>query len=294
MEPIEFIRKTPPFHHLTEAELAQVQAALTLTHFTQTTLILAQGGDPSDTLYLIRTGDVRLLRDGQLTQVLETGESFGYVSMMGSSPPLADVVAGAGTTLYGIPEALFRVLIDNVAYAEFFMKGLSDRLRRSLDQGRTGLGGDLITAVGSLISRDPLFLDPTATVQQAAQIMRDSQVGSLLVKAEPLGIITDRDLRNRVLAQGLGPQTPIRAVMTQPVKTVAADTPIHNAIQILLEANIHHLPLEEAGRIVGVVSGSDLVRHQARSPLYLLQQVDRLDNVAVLGRYAVRWLRAHR
>ncbi len=286
MEPIDFIRTTPPFHHLNDLELAQVEAHLEIVHYTKPTLVLTQGSAASDYLNMVRAGEVRLLRDGQVTQVLEAGEYFGYVSMLGDTAPVSDVVAGANTTLYRIPETLFRILIDNVAFAEFYLKGLSDRLRRSLSSEHSTLGGDLITPVRNLISGPPLFLAPTATVQEAAQIMRDAHVSSVLIQADLLGIITDRDLRSRVLAEGLPVTTLVQTVMTQPAKTLPADTLIYSAIQFLLQENIHHLPLEEDGRIVGVVSSSDLVRHQARSPIYLLQQLDRLDDERVLARYA--------
>lgn len=105
--------------------------------------------------------------------------------------------------------------------------------------------------------------------------MRAEGVGSLLVDASPLGILTDRDLRSRVLAEGLGPETPVAAVMTQPVITLGADASSLDALLLMSERRIRHLPLVEEGAVVGLVAASDLVRAQARDPLSLLRRLEK-------------------
>jgi CBS domain-containing protein len=121
----------------------------------------------------------------------------------------------------------------------------------------------------NLIKGPPIFVAPNATVAQAAHAMQSARVGSVLIATEPTGIVTDRDLRGRVLAQGLGAETPIRQIMTQPVKTIDADAPAFTALRLMLDENIHHLPVVEEGKVIGVISGTDLLLSQVRNPLYL-------------------------
>ena len=90
----------------------------------------------------------------------------------------------------------------------------------------TRVGGDLATPVEALISRPPLFVEPGATVAETARAMRDAGTSSVLIAGEPLGIVTDRDLRSRVLAADLDPGTPVRAVMSHPVRSLPADTTV--------------------------------------------------------------------
>jgi CBS domain-containing protein len=137
-----------------------------------------------------------------------------------------------------------------------------------------------------LIKGPPLFVEASDTVAQAALVMQKARVGSVLVADDPPGIVTDRDLRGRVLAAGLPAETPVRQVMTRPLKTLDSDAPVFAALQLMLSENIHHLALVEEGKIVGVISGTDLLHHQASSPLYLRRTLDSLRDPAVLPHYS--------
>lgn len=137
-----------------------------------------------------------------------------------------------------------------------------------------------------LVKRPPVFVGAEATVAQAARTMREQLIGSVLVASDPPGIVTDRDLRGRVLAAGLGPETPVSQVMTFPLKTLDSDAPVVAALRLMLEENIHHLPLVEEGKIIGLISGSDLLQHQASSPLYLQRTLETLEAPARLAHYS--------
>jgi CBS domain-containing protein len=144
----------------------------------------------------------------------------------------------------------------------------------------------LTLPVKYLIKGSPIFVKSSANVGQAALTMQSARVGSVLVAAEPPGIVTDRDLRGRVLAQGLGAETPITQIMTRPLKTIDSDSPAFAALRLMLEENIHHLPVIEEGKIVGVISSSDLLFHQATNPIYLRGVIDDLKKPADLAHYA--------
>lgn len=284
MEPIDFLRQYPPFDQLTAAETAQVQARLEVVRYSRGATILRQGGSPSAYLYLIQQGTVSMRSDGATYQVLEEGEAFGYPSLLSGSPPTADVIAASDVTVCRLPADLFRALLDNVVVAEYFLKSLVERLRRN--SAVTPLPErSLITPLKFLSNRRPIFVEPTATVQQAAQVMVQEGISSVLVRCDPSGILTDRDLRGRVLAVGLGPTTLVQQVMTCPLKTVDSDTPVYAALQTMLEENIHHLALVEEGEVVGLVTNTDLLRHQAKSPLYLHSQLAGVQQVGDLADY---------
>ena len=137
-----------------------------------------------------------------------------------------------------------------------------------------------------LVKRTPVFVEPVATVAQAARTMQEALIGSVLVADDPPGIITDRDLRGRVLAAGLGPETPVRQVMTRPLKTLDSDAPVFMALQLMLEEHIHHLALVEEGKIIGVISSTDLLRHEATGAFYLRRTLDSVENPAALAHYS--------
>ena len=148
------------------------------------------------------------------------------------------------------------------------------------------LDRSLLVPVKQLVTQPPLFVAADATVQQAAQTMHQARSSSCLVASDPPGILTDRDLRGRVLALGLGPETPARQVMTQPLKSLDSDTPTYSALLYMLDENIHHLALIEEGQVVGVITNTDLLRQQARSPLYLHRRLQNFNESTTLTHYA--------
>ena len=127
----------------------------------------------------------------------------------------------------------------------------------------------LALPVKHLIKRAPLSVDPGVSVAQVAQAMQAARVGSMLIGSESPGIVTDRDLRARVLAAGLGPDTAVSQVMSRPLVTIGSDAPAFAALRLMLEQNIHHLVVTGEGKIVGVISATDLLLLQGQSPLYL-------------------------
>jgi CBS domain-containing protein len=285
VEPVEFIRQHEPFDRLTESELERLAAGLETVRFLAGTRILEQGGEPSRCLYVIRRGAARLARDGYVVQLLEEGEPFGESSLLSGRPHAFDIVAEEDTLAHCVPAQLFRELLQNRRFADFFLEGLGERLRRTRRREQAGGGDVLSTPVRSLVSRAPLFVEPDVTVAHAARIMDEAQTSSVLVSDEPVGIVTDRDLRSRVLASELGPDTTVRSVMSRPLTSTAAGTPAYGALLLMLEEGIHHLPVVENGRIVGVVTDGDLLRHQARGPFYLLRRVESLARPDALAGY---------
>jgi CBS domain-containing protein len=154
------------------------------------------------------------------------------------------------------------------------------------NQSSPQLDYTLTRAVKSLINVAPVFIAADASVGDAAQQMQRARIGSVLIATDPPGIVTDRDLRGRVLAANLGPETPVTRVMTRPLKTIDSDMLGFNALRLMVDENIHHLPVVEGGKIVGVISSTDLLFHQINNPVYLRRVIDALDDPAAVGNYA--------
>lgn len=286
MEALDFIEQIPPFDQLQPADLALIRQALQRVEYEASALILRQGGAPSSYLNIVRSGAVELRAGGQVRQTLEVGDVFGFPSMLAQEAPLADAVAVDACVIYRIPETLFRTLLERPAFAQYFLRGLSERLRNAATSEQAVNAQGLGVPVKYLIAHEPLFVEPDATVQQAAQIMSEAGASSVLVAADPPGILTDRDLRRRVLAAGRGLSTLVSDVMSRPLVTLDSDTPVHGAMMRMLEEKIHHLALTEENRIVGLVSSTDLLRFQAQDPIFLQRQLKSLHDPLELARYS--------
>jgi CBS domain-containing protein len=113
-------------------------------------------------------------------------------------------------------------------------------------------------------------------VGDAARRMRDAGTSAVIIAGHPPGILTDSDLRGRVLAEGRGPHVTVAEVATRPVRVLDADATLFDALEFMLEQRVHHAALARDGEIVGILTDTDLLRLHVKSPLYLLRQVERL------------------
>ena len=275
MEPVEFVMEHPPFDALDESAAGLVASSLETLFFPQGARILDRGGHPSSHLYMIRKGTVELTVAGDVVQTLEEGDTFGFPSLLGGAPPAFDAVATEDILVHRLPEDVFDQLMERQSFAAFWVKNLGERLRMALPDGPAAPRGDLATPVERLLNRSPVTIHAAASVAEAAQLMRSERVSSVIVATEPPGIITDRDLRTRVLAESRSAETPAVEVMSRPLRTVPASTPVYGALVLMLEEGVHHLPVTRGDRLIGLVTDTDLLRHQTRSPLYLRKSLER-------------------
>ena len=96
---------------------------------------------------------------------------------------------------------------------------------------------------------------------------------------EDVGIVTDKDLRRRVLAEGRDTEQPISGVMTPDPSALPAHADLDDALLTMMRRGYHHLPVIEHGRPVGLVTAGDLLRAQSEHPLRLLQDIQRQSDL---------------
>jgi CBS domain-containing protein len=287
-DPVAYLRATPPFDALPAALFERAARALEVAYWGAGTRLARAGGEPLQHLYVIRKGAVRLEHDGQSIQLLEEGESFGLTSLM-LGQATVDIEVEQDLLAYLLPRAEFERLLSDAPFARHFAMELSERFRASVAHDTAAsTQADISQPVSGLVKRAPLWVEEAATVGEAARVMREHRASSVLVRGEPPGIVTDRDLRNRVLADGRGPDTPVAEVRTRPLFTVAAESPVYEAWDRLLSTGVHHLPVVRDEAIVGVVTSTDVLRATAQGPVAVLRGVERLDSREGLRGYGSR------
>jgi CBS domain-containing protein len=115
--------------------------------------------------------------------------------------------------------------------------------------------------VGEVMTRNPVTVEADATIVDAARLMRDRDIGPLVVveSDQVRGIVTDRDLVVRGLAEGGDPSSMrIGDVCTGDVESVSPDEPISDAVRRMEQRDVRRLPVVDGGRPVGIVSMGDL------------------------------------
>lgn len=125
-------------------------------------------------------------------------------------------------------------------------------------------GGAMLRPLAVMMTRAILTIGPDATLTEAARLMRDAQVGALLVVHEGayLGVVSETDLVRKAMAQELDPaQAPVKTVMTSPLITMESDRSAHDASDLMADRGIRHLAVTQDGQIVGMISVRDLLRY---------------------------------
>jgi CBS domain-containing protein len=287
-----FLASHPPFDALPAEVLEQTAARVEVGCFPRGARILRQRDQPSRYLYVVVEGLVELRQavDGggwELVETLAEGETFGELSLLSRSPHLWDAVADEEVVAYLIPADQVELLRRYAGFEALLAHRAGDRLRHALAASRERAPLDLLSArAGELPARALVTCAPETTVAEAARRMRDHHVSSLVVDGRPRGLVTASDLRDRVLAAGLGADTPVGRVMSVPLHTMPADATLGEVLLTMADRGIHHLPLSRHGRLVGMVTDTDLLQYQSHHPLLVRRQLDRASGPEGLAAYA--------
>jgi CBS domain-containing protein len=180
------------------------------------------------------------------------------------------------------------------------------RHRRRLASGPAGdYRGDValfVHGVADLVKGQPLTCGPDASVAEVARHMTSQGVDAVVVVGRdggPIGIVTDRDLRAKVIAGGLPPTTPVTHVMSEPLLSIDATRRAFDALLEMTRRGIHHLGVVADGRLTGMVSSHDLVLLQGAHPVGLMREIDAQGTIEGLRAVAprvhvvVKWLAEH-
>src|SRR5436305_4282049 len=110
------------------------------------------------------------------------------------------------------------------------------------------------------MTNDPITLEASTPIAQAARKMREGDTGAILVTdgAKLAGIVTDRDIVVRAIADGRDPETPIGDICTRDPRTLTPDQSLDDAAQIMREDEVRRVPVCQDGRPIGIISLGDL------------------------------------
>ncbi|MGR3272190.1 CBS domain-containing protein [Thalassococcus profundi] len=231
-------------------------------------------GEPLEGLYLIRSGAVEITDEaGNTVSLLSARNSFGERGLTRDGLAATTARATEDTDLLVLPKADFLRLIETQPpAARFFDRSRPARPARA----------ELATSrIDTLMTRDPLTCGPDATVQEAAQAMRAARVSSICVTegARLTGIITLRDLGNKVVAEGRDAGTRVSAVMTPDPMTLPPGAVGSDVLHQMMEHRIGHVPVTEGGTLLGIVTQTDLTRFQALSSGHLIRDIAGAEDV---------------
>ncbi|WP_046003785.1 DUF294 nucleotidyltransferase-like domain-containing protein [Pseudoalteromonas rubra] len=299
-EIMQFLSAHPPFNDLPEDALKQLASEVEVGYYRARSEILHYGESIAN-LYVVRAGSVEVYRrNGELYNRISEGGLFGQRGLLMNRKVRFPVMALEDTLVYCIPVALFEAFCDeHEAFADFFEADDSGGLIQAVsDQADSN---DLTTAkVRTLLLRELVSVELTRSIRDAAKLMTEEQVSALLVydpskpvsddpeddDGQIVGILSDKDLRIKVVAEGLDTNQPVATIMTRELTIVDSNAYVFEAMMMMLRDNLHHLPVVHKRRPIGVIALSDILRYESQSSLLFVKGIMEQQSVEDLAHYA--------
>jgi CBS domain-containing protein len=290
-EVVDFLRNNPPFQFLSITTLYEIASSATVEFYSKGTLILRQDGLPSEYLRVIKKGGVKIYiisekGDEIIIDYRSEGDSFGLLSVIGGDKSRANVLSVEDTICYLIDKKTIRKLIDNNPYVtEFFFKSflntyIDKTFKEMHDRSLLYGGGDKLlftTPLGEIASPNVITAPQSITIREAAEIMSKGRISALvLLDADevPIGIVTDRDLRDKVVAKGRDVAEPINRIMSMSLIKSDMRDYCYEALLKMVRYNIHHMLVLDDGKLKGIVSNHDLMMLQGTSPISVAREIE--------------------
>ncbi|MFV0574025.1 MAG: DUF294 nucleotidyltransferase-like domain-containing protein [Vibrio sp.] len=288
-----FLAQYPPFNSLDEEKLIYISSHVEISYFRENSPII-EFGDKIQDLFMVRSGAVEIFRrDGELYNRLDEGDIFGQMGLLMKGKVRLPATAIEDTLLYCIPETIFHELCDTEeTFADFVEVENNARLRQAISENKNA--NDLTTSkVKTLLSREAFTLDRTESIQTAAKLMADENTSALIItdasiqldeehETQVVGIVTERDLCTRVLAQGLDSATAINEVMSHELITLDHNAYVYEALLAMLRCNVHHLPIFKNKQPIGIIEVSDIIRYESQNSLLLVSQIFQQQSIEEL------------
>ena len=283
LQPItDFMRTLAPFDSLNEQTLKQYCQALTIAYYSQEQkLVHVDTNIPQ--LYIVRSGAFEVTtKQGELIDRVGKGQYFGFSGMLSGEKVVNQIHILEDGLVYHLSLEMFDQLrATSHSFDRFFNQAFAKRLRNQSSIQSHHIGTSRIT---NIMSRQLTTITRDATIHQAALLMSEKRLSSLVVMEgnELCGILTDRDLRNRVLAKGLNGDLLVEQVMTINPVTIEPNALVFEAMLKMSEMNVHHLPVVHHRRPIAIITSTDLIHSQSSQPLVLIGQINRQNSLQAL------------
>ena len=287
----DFLSRNVPFSFLAEADLEEMVNALSLLHHEAGTILFVQGKSRIDYLYIIQSGAAELYYEqaGEKSTkgYLGEGDTYGGISMLlNKGVSIRTLRVEEETYLYALPEKHFMRLCRSCpAFSDYFTDTFGKRMldrsyaeifaRRILPKDETVHIFNV--SVARLMSRDILSCNQSVPVQQAAILMSRRKCSSIFIQddeGQHIGIVTDTDLRKRVIAQGMETSTPISTIMSSPLSMITEQLSVFEAMLEMMQKKLKHLAVQDStGKVIGTITSRDLLAAQGQSPLFIVREI---------------------
>ncbi|MGF1762874.1 DUF294 nucleotidyltransferase-like domain-containing protein [Aliivibrio kagoshimensis] len=284
-----FISQYPPFDQLPEDALIEVAQSIEISYYRADSMVI-EFGDKIHDLFMIRSGVVEIYRrTGELYNRLDQGGLFGQMGLLTNNKVRFPAKALKDTLLYCIPDNIFEEYCERYeTFADFVEVEGSIRLQQAVEDNSDDANSLTTSKVKTLLSGEPVLLPPSTSIKNVAKIMSEENVSAALINDSSLinelgdsfvGIITERDLCAKVIAQGLDVDTQVAEVMSTELISLDHNAYIFEAMLLMLRYNVHHLPILKNKQPIGLIEVSDIIRYESQNSLLFVSSIFQQNSI---------------
>ncbi len=288
----DFLKNFPPFSFLKQKDIEIISEQITIIYQEKDSVVFTINEETHDSFYVVHKGAVALIADQQsdILDMCDEGDIFGLRPLIANENYKMEARAFEETILYAIPINVFRpYALENKSVGNFLIESFASNTLNPFSKSHRGkLYGEEIEADTKLLdlqevkySKKIINCSATTPANEVAKIMIDKNVGAILVVEEmlPIGIITDKDLRNKIVTGDFPISTPASEIMTTPVITYPTKMTTTQAQMAMMKSDISHLCITEDGttntKAVGMLSKHDVMVSIGNNPSVLLRAIKR-------------------
>nr|WP_319491433.1 DUF294 nucleotidyltransferase-like domain-containing protein [uncultured Desulfobacter sp.] len=286
-----FLSKIEPFSFLPEKEINHIADSIQVEHFNKKKILFRQGISKIDRVYILKEGSAKRCYEDiyqkPVTVALHTGDVFGGISiLLNESVAIRSLEINDNTAFYTLPANVFVSLCDKYENFKYhFTNTFGKRTHaktetKRIEQEKTDKEQSLqffSNSISSVIRRNVLFCGAANTIKDAAILMKQHRCSSILIKQDGkfIGIATDQDFRNRVVAENLDISNPISKIMSYPLISISDHASVFEAFIKVMKSDIKHLAItNNENTAIGVISNSDLINALGKLPFLFIKDIN--------------------
>lgn len=284
----EFIQAIPPMDLLPSDIIEQIVKEISISYVRRGQTLPPQG-IVEENIYILRKGALSYFSaDNKLLAKFSEGDICSVFCFSHNGPSTQHVISDEDTLLYSINYHNFLQLVNEYPdVTAFFQQTSEQRLNKKMLQVNEDaiLNSSLLnSSIANFYHSPVVIISPDASIQQAAILMTEQNFSCLVISHndQPLGIVTDKDIRRRCVAQGLSIEQPVSAIMTDDMTTIDINSTAYDALMKMTQKHIHHLPVTESNQLKGMVTVTDLMNNEGQNAVNITSVIHKATSVGEL------------
>jgi CBS domain-containing protein len=287
----QFLKGIVPFSFLPEEEIERISSELSTLFHPKNTVLFIQGESRVGYLYIIQKGACeRYFEDKgrkNLIGLLGEGDMYGGITMMlNDGIAVRTLRTKEETYFYILPQKKFLEICQKYEafsdyYTDTFGKRMLDKSYAEIIAKNIHPKEDALQFLNqpvlSVTNSRLVYCGKDATIQEAADIMSSKNCSSIFIKdnaGEFIGVVTDNDLRKKVIAKGYDIHLPAADIMSSPLCKISGQSLIFEALMAMMQQNIKHVAVTDSnGKVTGIITNRDLLTAQGQSPFFIVREI---------------------